>query len=383
MTIKVKKFWVASQPLRPCAPPLPQSWIRPCYLHPVCSSVFVAGSEKWIIVFQFISATRASLISKMSLTCIIIYIKAKSYLHSLFWNCQSSLYEMHMDPALDRGSSYNVYRNWELIPMIAVSGGISLLSFVFAAIVGVYAIRNPDEPMIGKEFIIGFIKIFLKIKKKDETTEATLYKRKVSTNATLLFFMAAVFVMLCSFLAFWEIFLIENSFTCTPGLDCFAFDSHRPISKSSISRNCSSFESLDNITIICYKFVYRYSEGLGTAGGLIVYASFMLKAYAAAYFWFLDLDCSEGICKCFRSWCKAVLICFLSILPTIIWAALLGVSFRVPSFYEMIIRTNSGAVQFIAFMFTLFYIITFGVLGISLVARSELYFVMQPLRYSF
>ena len=288
-----------------------------------------------------------------------------------------------MDPALDRGSSYNVYRNWELIPMIAVSGGISLLSFVFAAIVGVYAIRNPDEPMIGKEFIIGFIKIFLKIKKKDETTEATLYKRKVSTNATLLFFMAAVFVMLCSFLAFWEIFLIENSFTCTPGLDCFAFDSHQPISKSSISRNCSSFESLDNITIICYKFVYRYSEGLGTAGGLIVYASFMLKAYAAAYFWVLDLDCSEGTCKCFRSWCKAVLICFLSILPTIIWAALLGASFRVPSFYETIIRTNSGAVQFIAFMFTLFYIITFGVLGISLVARSELYFVMQPLRYSF
>ena len=84
--------------------------------------------------------------------------------------------------------------------------------------------------------------------------------------------------------SFWIVFLIEETFACDNGLDCFPFseDGHR-LQDQPIG-NCSDYESLTNITITCYRFSFLYAQGFGATGGVLLFAAFIITVYTTVMF---------------------------------------------------------------------------------------------------
>lgn len=239
----------------------------------------------------------------------------------------------------------------------------------------VYILCCDGESFCCEGLVFGAAKLILDFEDRESggTIVATVRKRRVSVYVMFIFFLTAVFVMICCFMTFWAIFMLDETFACDNGLDCFAFnkDSGDIVSDSPLGINCSEFESQDNITITCYAFVFRYAEGIGAAGGIIVFAAFILKAYAIAFFWALDSQPGEGTWGQVHHCCKVCVILLIGFSPLLLSIGLLAVSiFGVPIVIRTLTKTTSGTVQFAAYIITLSYITTVGVYGLSKVAQS-------------
>ncbi len=77
----------------------------------------------------------------------------------------------------------------------------------------------------------------------------------------------AVFLVLVmtSIVTFMNTFLTENSFSCEENFDCFVMIDEDVFKNERIT-DCSNFTHME---IICFRMAYKYSEGLGEAGGFL------------------------------------------------------------------------------------------------------------------
>lgn len=137
-----------------------------------------------------------------------------------------------------------------------------------------------------KEDINGKKKIFLSGRQllpvKNEKETFTLFVMvTLSINSASIIISAA--------LVFWYVFLLEETFTCDPGLDCFALNSkdQKPLDGHRIE-NCSDFEMMDNVTIECYQYVFLIGTGFSAFGGLLSFGEVILQIIVNAVFWLID-----------------------------------------------------------------------------------------------
>ena len=266
-----------------------------------------------------------------------------------------------MDP--DIGHSYQHYIHWDLIPCVVVSGAI--VFFIYVWTMNIYCDRQ--KSLLWEELVLGVAKLILEFKeiKHDGKTMAIVRNRRVSVRVMEVFFMIALVVMGFSFVTFWAIFMFDETFACDSGLDCFGFDkdSGNRISDLPLGTNCSEFESRDNVTITCYIFVFRYAEGFGAAGGIIVFAGVMLKVYAAVFFRVFDSQSESDPC-CF---CRRCAILFLRLSP-FLFASFWPVSLAVPIIRNTVGKTTSGIYQFSSYILSLTTIALFGLIGFTKIA---------------
>lgn len=84
------------------------------------------------------------------------------------------------------------------------------------------------------------------------------------------FFIIFISLVLVSFILFWNTFTSNVFFGCDPHFDCFPLHTNNktPIDTTPL-KNCSEFAENENVTILCFQLVYRYSEGIGEAGGFL------------------------------------------------------------------------------------------------------------------
>ena len=83
------------------------------------------------------------------------------------------------------------------------------------------------------------------------------------------------------FITFWNIYMVEEKIgrDCSPHYDCFPIDDHgRSLQNYPVS-NCSSWPPDTNYK--CYRLVYAYVQGVSATGGLMFFASVILKMYIA------------------------------------------------------------------------------------------------------
>ena len=144
----------------------------------------------------------------------------------------------------------------------------------------------------------------------------------------------------CAFITFWVIFLVEESFGCDPRLDCFPRQdnnsellSHTPI------QNCSDYDLTDNVTIICYRFAFRYAEGFGVAGGILVFAASLMKMYEFLFFWAVDSPVTNDSRCSIKHILKWVVIIFVLLSPLICSGIIAGVVYGIPLVYNTICTT--------------------------------------------
>ena len=276
------------------------------------------------------------------------------------------------------GYSYDVYQNWDFIPIAVLAGVAGLAAVVLALLnlcLSLYGFFKGEK--VGRIFcediVLGVSKLILDFEVtsgqqgnndqrgnndhqgnndrrgnddqqgNNDQQEIKVHGRKVPVVIINLFFAPAVWVCVCAFITFWVIFLVEESFGCDPRLDCFPWQdnnsellSHTPI------QNCSDYDRIDNVTIICYQFVFQYAEGFGAAGGILVFAASLMKMYEIALFWAVDLPVTkDGRGSIFKRVIKWIVIISVLVTPLVCSGVTVGVSVGVPLIRDTIFKTES------------------------------------------
>jgi len=177
----------------------------------------------------------------------------------------------------------------------------------------------------------------------------------------------------CFFTTFWEVFLTDESFTCDPGLDCFPFDaSNLSILQNNPIVNCSEFATSDNVTIICYQFVFRYATATGLLGGLLTVTAIGIKVLGGVLIWSMDIGekeehteedetqkhCSKckSCCRSCYTYLKVSVFFALAALPFLASILATILVFQVPLLRDAVYGTRERRVQFISYIVLSFYL---------------------------
>ena len=92
-----------------------------------------------------------------------------------------------------------------------------------------------------------------------------VYGIKVKKFFIHLLFLLRVILILTSAVTFFSAFLTETAFSCIENFDCFLMTEEDEYSDQKLE-DCENFTSSE---IICFRLAYKYSEGLGEAGGYL------------------------------------------------------------------------------------------------------------------
>ena len=276
------------------------------------------------------------------------------------------------------GYSIDVYRNWDYIPIAVITVVVGSSAFglmLLNLFLGLYKKRCQGEfgGVLCEDIIFRAPRLLLDFEVTNDlqgNKVAFFHRRRVPVAVINIFFAPAVLLCICAFITFWVIFLVEESFGCDPGLDCFplqenngALLSHTPI------QNCSDYDLIGNVTIICYQFVLRYAEGFGAAGGIIALAASVMKMYEIVLFWVVDSPSTKNYIKCTMKWIVGGVVLFL---PIICSGVVFGTFFGIPLVYNTITKTESGTLQFGAYLATFTYVAIFGALTLCGIAKYRL-----------
>lgn len=318
------------------------------------------------------------------------------------------------------GHDLQVYLNWDLYPILTIyflGIFIAFLPLIYGRIrkcckSKCRCLKKRKHLFEGLMFTVSKVILLKEFKQTVENGKKVYLMRDqhIPTplmRAILLFaYQAAVITITLAVTTFWVVFLIEETFACDAGLDCFPFADDGEELQSHPILNCSDFESADNITIICYRFIFLYAKGFGAAGGVSVFAAFVVTAYTAVLFFAARLiwpkndviddeddsddDDSEhheaqvdtGSKCCDSDRCAAVQLCMGRILFILIvlspsqlaFGTVIAVTY-VSFLNDIVLKTSSSSIQFYAYYTAFQYESIFAVTGLTIlvvyIAYSE------------
>ena len=156
-----------------------------------------------------------------------------------------------------------------------------------------------------------------------------------------------MFVYCCALVAFWTEFLLEESDTCTPDMDCFVFHQGAlPIN----FENCSEYEQNSSYTIECYRFVFDYAGALGNSGGVIVLATIIMNLHTLVW---VKIRSQKN--KCWK---------VVTVVVDMVGFSIINVAFicamAIPLFRDQLFNTNRNILHSSAFYFTLLFTFIFS-----------------------
>ncbi len=196
---------------------------------------------------------------------------------------------------------YNYYDRWtflfpmySLIATFAVSIITIVLAFLLRKALGKNLRESYDQlnkkQICLKLFLGGLRNVMLRTsnfllfefeyeKNQEEDNKARnqhKYEYRLYGVSVHLFVLQYLFIMLlsvlaASFLSFWNVFFAESEVdACNELLDCFPMyrNNSTPIDINPIT-DCTQHTINKDTTIICFQVVFKYSEGLGEAGGFL------------------------------------------------------------------------------------------------------------------
>ena len=99
----------------------------------------------------------------------------------------------------------------------------------------------------------------------------------------------SISLVCCASLVFWNIFLVEQTFACDPGLDCYIFNPEDgSLLQQSPIENCSDFEFADNVKVQCFHFTFQFGAGIAAFGGLLKFGEITLQMFVTAVLYGID-----------------------------------------------------------------------------------------------
>ena len=168
--------------------------------------------------------------------------------------------------------NYLVYALWLSIPATVVS----VLPYVVIILL-CCSVRFRSSTAGMVKFLLGDL---VEKKEEEDGTKYLIQGRPLKGRFLSMVTVYSFMITSCALMTFWYEFLVNETYSCDPNFDCY------PISPPSFSNfkmldlrippivNCSDYEILpaDNMTIICFTFIFDYPQGLAAAGGVFAFA---------------------------------------------------------------------------------------------------------------
>ena len=178
-------------------------------------------------------------------------------------------------------------------------------------------------------------------------------------------FLIVPFTVSTTFVTFWNVYLVEEEMggDCVPNFDCFPMYHGEHCQRMPVD-NCSqvfdlsdkmiaSVVDLNNVTAVsggqmeddgdmeiryeCYRFVFRYAEGIGAAGGVL----FFTGAFSKLYFGLL-----VAISSMKNKSLKIVLSIIVWVCAGILCLLFIVLNASIPVFRKAVFQTNTDIIQF-------------------------------------
>ena len=250
-------------------------------------------------------------------------------------------------------TTYSSYMQADTYPPIFVSAFVCIIAFAMVAVV-IYRIHiNGDR----EQEILCFTGMYAAVSivfgdgiRKDSSNANTryfLWNRKICASCIPFLFLIIPALICCFFAAFWDVFLIEESLTCNPDLDCFPFSEKDNALQDNPIMNCSDFDMNDNVTIRCYSFVSGFTYGAAIVGGLITFTTNTIVLLGNVLTW--TSDTGEACCKCFKKSVSLV----VAFSPWIIAIVMTGLAKGLPFFRQ---EFHLYETQFVIYLITMIYL---------------------------
>ena len=241
---------------------------------------------------------------------------------------------------------------------------LGLLSWIGFLIYVIYKRHQREKVEVPYLMYAGVSAIFKDAIKRKTVANETVYvimDRKISQ----IFIPALSFLipsfMSCFFVSFWEVFLIDNSYTCDPDLDCFPFDANNNTNlQDDPIANCTDFDISDNITIICYHFAFNFTDAAGLVGGLLSLIAFVFMLLVSVLYWSLGLagedETAKKKCKYICCWwLKRITLFILAISPTVGSIIAVVLVYKVPAIHDALTERKNFW-KFYAYFLTFMYL---------------------------
>jgi len=151
------------------------------------------------------------------------------------------------------------------------------------------------------------------------------------------------------FITFWNVYLVDESIgdDCEANFDCFPKDGDDYLQQEPVS-SCSMFELNGNVTYECYRLVFRYAEGLGAVGGILIFTAAFSKLYFA-----LLVTIYNNMKKSHFSW--FILYCIVWAGATTVFILFIAISVGVEEVQDKLFQTITYQIQFAMCLYWLLY----------------------------
>ena len=251
------------------------------------------------------------------------------------------------------------------LPAILMAVLMTLAFFVVLGVILLKRCRSRDDN--GKMAPLVFIETvelyFPDISKKEDEIEVLGKKMSRQCFGIMSTLLIPVIVG-TMFITFWNVYLVEEAVRgdCENNFDCFPKIGSNFLQQEPVS-NCSVFEFNGNVTYECYRLVFRYAEGLGAAGGILIFTAVFSKLYFSLLVTIYNMEDANFLC------CRFILYDIIWGGAAIIFILFIGISVGVEEMRETIFQTNTDRIQFAMYALSLLVIILSGVvvvLGIEI-----------------
>jgi hypothetical protein len=179
------------------------------------------------------------------------------------------------------------------------------------------------------------------------------------------------------FFSFWNVWLVEEEVigACVPNFDCFPLLDgnvlqHMPVDNCTQFADGSTFMALQNttaavlnetqiadvaseITYKCYRFVFRYAEGIGAAGGVLFFTAVFSKIYFSILVAIARIEHHDFV----RFW----LLVIVWVVAAILWLLFVVVNAATPVIREAVFQTETDIAQFFLYAVNFAAVVASGV----------------------
>ena len=159
-----------------------------------------------------------------------------------------------------------------------------------------------------------------------------------------------------TFITFWNVFLVQEAVRgeCVANFDCFPKVGNGSVQQDPV--NCSAIEVSGDVTYECYRFVFRYAEGLSAAGGIHVFTALWSKPYFA-----LLVNIYHASHTSTNPAIRYIQYSLVWVGASTVFIFYVTISVSVTLFRETILQTVTDQIQFATYTLLLFVIIVSGV----------------------
>ena len=277
-------------------------------------------------------------------------------------------------------TSVDAYHAWN-VTFPAVFSFVLWFVTLIAVILGFPLMKKPRIFVEILQYMMPDLEA--KDKEYDEDTEIDGADMKKWT----VYILSIVFIPIAVstiFMSFWNVFLVEQEVrgSCEMNFDCFPMYDGRYIQRTPVD-NCSQVFDIDDlnnammvdfdnltaiamnetdigdvaqeITYECYRYVFRYAEGIGAAGGVL----FFTGAFSKLYFGILVALIVADTSNCYN-YLRLILLIGVWIIAAVLWILFIVINTAVPLIREAVFQTDTDTIQFVMYVLNFLAVVVSG-----------------------